>query len=546
MWGRTFCLKVRPPWAFKLPREEAPCPKEPEAHPAWPQQNSLSPLRQETLGLIRISSPGLWPGPLLSTPPPHPRPPALGIGTTRPPGAPRAKWKLGQGMPKFSDKALDPGDQLIPNAKGAGVQLWPLASASSLLPISPGQGKGRGGILQLWRPRGRARPRSHTPDTHTHLLENSQAHPSPRLSGLRKGPPLTRCLALASERERARTHRPTVPALTFGATRAFRHARMPRATAPLPDRAVTTRLVRGPGSSAPKDAPRPRRLSEQGPGAPPEGFCSSWVPSSCSPAPVRAAPVPATVPLPHQRTYPAGHSRLAEGAIGVTQDVSSLPFPDRGELRPQKPAGPKRPQREPPLPPAPPPRAGTVGPEKSPLTSWKVQRKMSVQRPEQQPMVSALSPDAASPILDPEPPARRMRGASASPPCRPPIPGQPRAPWPHPEAAPTPPHRLQTTASPVPPRTPRPGQSRVRPAPQPRASTPPPPPQPPGPAPPLRVTAAPPLSPSLGGFAPVGEGRGTPFLKRRRRGSSGGLERLPAAQRPDCRIQALRACPRQV
>lgn len=49
--------------------------------------------------------------------------------------------------------------------------------------------------------------------------------------------------------------------------------------------------------------------------------------------------------------------------------------------------------------------SGTAGPEDgSPLTSWKVQRKMRVQRPEQRPKVPALPLGAASESLHQRPP----------------------------------------------------------------------------------------------------------------------------------------------
>lgn len=200
-------------------------------------------------------------------------------------------------------------------------------------------------------------------------------------------------LALALYRERAHTHRHTVPARTFGATRAFRHSRTPRAAAPLRDRDRD----RPPDSCAgqapppPKDAPRPRRRRQRGPGAPPEGFCSSRHLS----APLGSPRLP---PSPRAHT-PSGALEVGgRGRRSRAQDAGSLPFPDGGELRPQKAAGPNRRRREP----TPTPRAGTAGPEEeSPLTSWKVQRKMSAQRPEQQPMGSAPSRDAASASLDP-------------------------------------------------------------------------------------------------------------------------------------------------
>lgn len=81
-------------------------------------------------------------------------------------------------MPTFSDKALDPEDQLIPNTKGAQVQLWAPARTSSLLRTSPGQGRGEGATSpSLGGAKGR-RGRAHTPLTH--VLANSQAHPQPQ------------------------------------------------------------------------------------------------------------------------------------------------------------------------------------------------------------------------------------------------------------------------------------------------------------------------------------------------------------------------------
>lgn len=372
---------------------------------------------------------------------------------------PRAEWKVGQGMPKFSDKALHPGGPANPPTKDAkcspGHVPHPLLQPPSGSPSFQARVNKEGPPPPAREATGAGRAGLTHPNTHTH----SQTYNHKGLSGLRNE--LRGSLGPWCWLRKGSTHSHTFCAPTLGATHALRHGWTPRAAAPLPDGAVPTGLVeRGPGSPRPQGRPEPeaaragstrparRLLFRAGPLQPLPGICprSSGAPGRPRRARARRG----------RRSQGAGSARPpGRGRTSATEGPGSQTSP-AGNPRAQTQRaglGARDSARIPQC-------AGTAGPEEaSPLTSWKVQRKMSVQRPEQQPMVSAQPAGAASAGLNAEPPAPwAHRALSRRPRPRPAAPGgstalaPPRSPESPGPAPPTPSSSCAASLSPPPTR----------------------------------------------------------------------------------------------